>query len=484
MFEVRQLLGDGLFSSFVGGGFKNPYIAVLGDYVALSASRSGIEQVMNARALGLSLLQNATFNDRIALDSAKTPVAWWYSNHGRSARLAGQMLGAPGATIDTFWSAWASTTAAIYQDGALSVDGRPRGNHSQPSPALVWQLPLEEGLIAGPFIHEQRVLTQEAGRGLVCRGLEGKVRWSYPLRDSITGIPQPLFLDGGHRAAFAFSAGDQVYVLDWEGKAHPPFPLTIPGGIAAPLRVSLLEDPVVYALWAISGDQRIYGYDQDGRFLTGWGPNAVADTLASFPVEHVQYGGKDYVAALSESGYLCLFDRLGRLRLDTLPLRAQAISPPYLLADEQQQRIAVGQSDGYVQVFNLEGQTFRLSLMPRHRGVVQFRFEDIVGDARGDYLMWDASTLRLFGYEGNDFREIQSWSVGAPLHRVHTGKWQGGTVLLGFSKDARRIWALSMDGEVLPGYPVAADTPPALWAQEGRLLMLCYYEGSLYLYEL
>jgi hypothetical protein len=198
----------------------------------------------------------------------------------------------------------------------------------------------------------------------------------------------------------------------------------------------------------------------------------------------VQYGGKDYVAALSESGYLCLFDRLGRLRLDTLPLRAQAISPPYLLADEQQQRIAVGQSDGYVQVFNLEGQTFRLSLMPRHRGVVQFRFEDIVGDARGDYLMWDASTLRLFGYEGNDFREIQSWSVGAPLHRVHTGKWQGGTVLLGFSKDARRIWALSMDGEVLPGYPVAADTPPALWAQEGRLLMLCYYEGSLYLYEL
>jgi hypothetical protein len=484
MFEVRQLLGDGLFSSFVGGGFKNPYIAVLGDYVALSASRSGIEQVMNARALGLSLLQNATFNDRIALDSAKTPVAWWYSNHGRSARLAGQMLGAPGATIDTFWSAWASTTAAIYQDGALSVDGRPRGNHSQPSPALVWQLPLEEGLIAGPFIHEQRVLTQEAGRGLVCRGLEGKVRWSYPLRDSITGIPQPLFLDGGHRAAFAFSAGDQVYVLDWEGKAHPPFPLTIPGGIAAPLRVSLLEDPVVYALWAISGDQRIYGYDQDGRFLTGWGPNAVADTLASFPVEHVQYGGKDYVAALSESGYLCLFDRLGRLRLDTLPLRAQAISPPYLLADEQQQRIAVGQSDGYVQVFNLEGQTFRLSLMPRHRGVVQFRFEDIVGDARGDYLMWDASTLRLFGYEGNDFREIQSWSVGASLHRVDTGKWQGGTVLWGFSKDARRIWALSMDGEVLPGYPVAADTPPALWAQEGRLLMLCYYEGSLYLYEL
>jgi len=484
MFEVRQLLGDGLFSTFVNGGLKNPYIVVLGDYVALSTSRSGIEQVMNARALGLSLLQDAAFNDRIVLDSTQTPVTWWYSNHGRSVRLAGQLLGAPGVKVDTFWSAWASTTAAIYQDGSISLDGRPRGNLSQQSSALVWQLPLEEDLIAGPFLFNQRILTQEAGRGLVCRGLEGTVQWAYPLRDSITGVPQPLFLDGGQRAAFAFSAGDRVYVLDWQGKVHPPFPLAIPGGIAAPVRVSLLEAPVVYALWVSSQDQRVYGYDQDGRFLTGWGPNAVADSVVRFPVEHVQYEGKDYVATLSESSYLYLFDRLGRLRLDTLPLRAKAISPPYILADQQQQRIAVGQSDGYVQVFNLEGQTFRLSLMPNHRGRVQFQFADIAGDARGDYLMWDVSDLRLFGYEGNNFREIQSWSVGAPLHSVHSGTRQDETLLFGFSKAARRIWAFSMNGEVLTGYPVAADTPPALWFQDGRLLMLCYYEGSLYLYEL
>jgi hypothetical protein len=484
MFAVRQLLGDGLFSSCVSGGFQNPYIVVLGDYVALSASRAGIEQVMNARALGLSLLQDATFNDRIALDSTKATAAWWYSNHERSVRLAGQLLGVPGAGIDTFWSAWASTTAAIYQDGAISVDGLPRSNRSQQSSSLVWQLPLEEELIAGPFIDKGAILTQEAGRGLVCRSLDGKVGWSYPLRDSIKGVPQPLSLDGGQRAALAFAAGDQIHVLDWQGKVHPPFPLTIPGGIAAPLGVSLLEDPVVYALWVSTRDQRIYGYDQDGRFLAGWGPNAVTDTLVRFPVEHVQYEGKDYVAALSESSYLYLFDRLGRLRLDTLPLRAKAISPPYILADQQQQRIAVGQSDGYVQVFNLEGQTFRLSLMPNPQGSVRFQFEDIAGDARGDYLMWDNSALNLFGYEGNDFREMQSWSVGAPLHSVHAGKLEDETVLFGFSKAARRLWAFSMDGEVLPGYPVAADAPPALWLQDGRLLMLCYYEGSLYLYEL
>jgi hypothetical protein len=79
---------------------------------------------------------------------------------------------------------------------------------------------------------------------------------------------------------------------------------------------------------------------------------------------------------------------------------------------------------------------------------------------------------------------MQSWSVGAPLHSVHAGKLEDETVLFGFSKAARRLWAFSMDGEVLPGYPVAADAPPALWLQDGRLLMLCYYEGSLYLYEL
>lgn len=484
MFEVRQVLGDGLFSSFIRGGLRNPYIVFLGDYVALSPSRAGIEQVMNARALGLSLLQDATFNNRVALDSTKRPAAWWYSHHGRSARLVDQLMIGEDIGAGTFWSGWSSTTGAIYEDGSISLDSRRQEQRSGLAAALVWQLPLEETIIAGPFLLEQSILVQEASSGLVCRGLEGNVRWVYPLRDSIKGAPQPLYLDGGRRAGIAFAAGDQVHVLDWQGKAHAPFPLRVPSGIQSPLEVSVLEQPVVYALWVASRDQRIYGYDQDGRFLTGWGPNQVADTLVSFPVQHSQYQGQDYITVLSESGRLYLFDRLGRLKLDTLPLRAKAISPPYLRLGPQQQRIAVGQSDGYVQVFNLEGQTFRLSLMPNHEGAVQFRFEDIVGDERGDYLMWDNASLRLFSYEGTDFREVQKWSVGAPLHSVQYKEWKDEGLLMGFSADARRLWVLGMDGKVQPGFPVAADAPAAVLAEEERLLILCYYEGSLYLYEL
>ena len=144
----------------------------------------------------------------------------------------------------------------------------------------------------------------------------------------------------------------------------------------------------------------------------------------------------------------------------------------------------MGQADGYVQVFNLQGQTFRLSLMPVHQGEVQFLFEDVADDSRGDYLMWDHDELRLFTYKGNAFQQRQSWRVGAPLHSVKGIKQQGDGLLLAFSATARRLWALPATGGVVEGFPVATDAPPALLLQNGRTLILCYYEGSLYLYEL
>ncbi|MEQ8707296.1 MAG: hypothetical protein RIC19_25410 [Phaeodactylibacter sp.] len=484
MFEVRQLLGDQLFSHFVPGGFQNPYIVVLGDYVALSTSRRAVEQVMNARALGLSLLQDEAFNRCSVPVPAQSMTAWWYGNHRRSARLLEAFLLMDKVGIGAQWLEWESSLAVLYTDGAVSLESRRQSEAAAVASSLVWQLPLDQPLAAGPFLYEEGLLAQEKGTGLVCRDLEGKVRWIYPLADTLLGEPQLLYLEGGQRSALAFADRRRVHVVDWEGNPHPPYPLTLPAPAVAPLTVSALEGQVVYGIWASCEDQHLYGYDQEGRFLPGWGPNQMPDTLVPFPVQHAQHHGKDYVVALSDDRKVYLFDRLGRLRQDTLPLRAAAISPPYLLAGAEQQRIAVGQADGYVQVFNLEGQTFRLSLMPNHRGAVQFQFEDMVGDARGDYLMWDASTLRLFGYKGTDFQEVQSWSVGAPLSSVRYGARQGEGVLLGFSAATRRLWALSMNGEVLPGFPVAADAPPSILSQQGRLLALCYYEGSLYLYEL
>jgi hypothetical protein len=482
VFEVRQVLGDGLFSDFIPGGFQNPYLVVLGDYVAISASRRAIEQAMNARSLGLSLLQDEAFSRRIPLDRKKAPAAWWYCNHERSARLVrGLLLSAQDEATD-FWTEWEATTAAVYNDGTVSLDSRLQEEVKQTAATLVWQTPLASKVVAGPFLYKEGLLAQEEEKGLVCRDFNGKVRWVYPLTDSLAGKPQPLFLDGGKRPAIAFAAGHRIHVVDWQGQSHPPYPLALPAPVAAPLKVHALEGQVVYGIWASSEDQRIYGFDQGGRFLPGWGPNQEVGTLVPFQLQHEQHDGKDYVVALSEAGKLHLFDRQGRRRLDALPLKGRPVSPPYLRVGEQQQRIAVGQADGYVQVFNLQGQTFRLSLMPAHQGEVQFLFEDVADDSRGDYLMWDRDELRLFTYKGNAFQQRQNWRLGEPLHSVKGIRQQGGGLLLAFSATARRLWALPTTGGVIEGFPVAADAPPALLPQNGRTLVLCYYEGSLYLY--
>ncbi|MBV6655897.1 MAG: hypothetical protein KI786_19145, partial [Mameliella sp.] len=208
------------------------------------------------------------------------------------------------------------------------------------------------------------------------------------------------------------------------------------------------------------------------------------DTLSRFPVQHAQFKGKDYILALSERDSLYIFDRMGALRLAPKPMRAKAVSPPFLQADDQQQRIAIGQADGYAQVFNLEGQTFRLSLAGEEIEEGQFLFEDIAEDGRSDYLLWNERAVQLFGYEGNTFNQIQNWTVDGVVSEVSTTKSKKESLLMAFSPSARRIWALSMDGQSLGGFPVAADRPGSTLNEDKQLWLLCYYEGSLYLYEL
>lgn len=487
VFRIHRLLGDQLFAGLIPGGLRNPYGVVLGEYVAFTGSRVGMEQLLNTKLLGLSLKQTPAWPELVSTVEACQPVQWWgFLNHSQAARWAEQLL--PG-DVGRAWQLlrkFHSTVVAAGQSGDFQLQALPRREAAgaEEGPQLLWQLPLEKPVLAGPFALDHQLWVQYKDYELISLNLEGVKQWSLPLTDTLKGSPATVWINEGQERGYAFVAGRQLYVLGPSGVPAGAFPLSLPTDPVSPLLASPLEGRVVTALIVGGADGRLYGYNQKGAFLPGWAPGTRLDTLVRHPLRHAQYGGKDYFVALSENGQLHILDREGSPRLDSLFVEGEAFSPPYLQADSAQQRIAIGVGEGYAQVFNLSGATFRLALLPGAKEEAGFLFADLCQDGRGDYIVWSGRAVAVHAYEGDAFRLQFRRELPAPIDWC--GSWGRKKPLpLGlFSYSRRRLWALSGDGEVKPGFPVAADAPPAVLRGLAKPMVAVRYEQQLYLYEL
>lgn len=487
LFPVHRLLGDQLFSGLIAGGLRNPYGAVLGEYIAFTGSRVGMEQLLNTKLLGLGLRQAPHWPALANAVAGSQPVQRWsYLNHDQASRWAAQLMPENASRVQELLGKHQSTIVTIEASGAFQLQALPRGGATRAAggPQLLWQLPLEKPVLAGPFAVDNHIWVQYKDYELVSLNLEGIEQWSFPLSDTLKGSPAPLWINEGQERGSAFLAGRQLFVLDSDGRPSGAFPLSLPTDPTSPLLVSQLEGQVVTALIVGGADARLYGYDQAGAFLPGWAPGNRLDTLARQPLRHAQHSGKDYFIALSEKGQLHILDREGAPRLDSLFLNGQAISPPYLQADSVQQRIAIGVSGGYAQVFNFSGATFRLSLLPEARGGASFLFSDVCQDRRGDYIMWSDNTVSVHAYEGAAFKLQYRRELPAPIDWCGSWGTQKPLQLGLFSSERRRLWALSGAGEVIARFPVAADAPPAVLAGRPKPTLAVRYEQQLYLYEL
>ena len=497
-FEMFRFLSQSALQPLVGDdpAFRNPVGALVGNYVVFAGNRSALElwidkftvnqtlagntdflqwqQKMPARSQALVFL-NATYLPALLknlFDPGEQPLA------AEDLAIAGQV---------GFWG-------ADLQPGPGGVLALQLASQSQagavPSTAILWKTPLAAEAATPPFVipgrgaaSESAILIQDADNQLYCLDPGGTVRWRRSMAGRILGPVQGIDFQGNQRDCYLFNTATQLWLLDDAGQDVSGFPIQLQSPATNGVRAIDFDLSLRYYYFVACANGNLYGYDQFGRSLAGWNPQAGVGQVTQ-PLVHSQRGDKDYLIVLNQKSQLRVYGRDGAARFPTLPLEGTFAGPPQVDAVSKSPRIIAVNTAGKAVGCNLGGEPFSLQVGKGAKtSPAKGAFLPLTGDLRYEYAVLQGGTVTASGYEGNALRTIFSTVLPAEQDTLFevTGQRLGT-----LSRSKRQVNLLDGRGQLHPDFPLAGTTPfviTDIFRQAGQQVLVVGNGKSVYAYK-
>lgn len=489
-FQIRQLLGGPLLGP-LGIKVQNPYMVLLGDYLAVGSSRIAIEQLVSNLVVNNTLGQDEHFLAWYAGQDAGSK-AWLYARPGLCASSLPAYFHGQQEPLQALLSAYDIFLLAFSPSGAFTGLAVQAGTTAaaRPEVMLAWKAALDapaKGSVQAFPIDETGpgYLVQDESNALYLLGANGERRQKYQFDGPILGAVNLIDYFGGEWRDLAFATPGGIHVVSAEGEAHGYFRIPLESPAISPLLVADFEGQGRYSFFVACANGYLFGWDAEGHPLPGWNPQALADSSVHQPMAHFQYRNKDYILALSDAGTLYAFQRDGSFRFAPVKMGANFVSPVYYQAESDIGRIALGDTDGFAHIVNLEGAYFRLRMLPNPGHGARFLFGALAGDERKDYLCYRGAEMRAYYYEGDTFKPFFNLNLPSPPDTAFLVARPGDSWIGLLNRKAGKIGMLDNTGQQLQGFPLAGSTAFVLTPlQAGGHLVVAGYGPSVYAYRL
>ncbi len=482
-FDIQQILEGDLLGPLALPGnpsLRNPFYTFIGDYALFADSKAALESWIDLYTAGGTLATDTAFLAFVA-ENRKPGPAYFLQRTLPFEPPAKRLyeFGLPTAE----WERLGFLGLNFRVEGrriTFSGGGRYRPAGVLAGPTQLWRtalsappatppvpLPLRPGQPPGIGISDSAgycYLLDHRGDLQWRRRLDGPLLSGLRVLPGRFGRPPLLF---GNTEKF-------LYLIDESGEDYPGFPLSIPGGAAAAAVAVDFEADGNFVFFAPSRRGGVYGYDLNAGPLPGWNPGMPEDTLA-FPLRHFQYDNQDFLVALSRRGTQYVMRRDGEMRLPPRAWESRFLSPPDWQLHPRSRRIVATDTSGICRVTGLDGSAFNLAVPAGDRRAVRFRFADVAGDDRKDYIVWEGRTLAVYGYRGNAFERFFSRRFAGAIADVFAVAGpQKERQNIGLRLRSGKLLMLDEAGEPLPAVRLFGSTSyfTADWYGEGGVLLV------------
>lgn len=487
-FRIIQLRADTLLQP-LGAEMKNPYFTILGDYVAFSTSKAVLEQLARSVLAGKAMVQDEAFLRLWAGLQPRAHTVWGFANAALLRFRLPAYLDRQQEALTALLSPFRAIMLAVEPDGGVRGRALPLGGKTETAfPDIAWSATLDTSIASTvqPFAMGRKgtgFLVQDHAHALYLLSAKGERIWKRQLQGRILGAISFLAGSRDGQWRLAFATPDKIHVWDQDGGPKVNFPLLLPAPASSPLLAADFEGQGRHHFFIACENGKIYGYNQLGLPIDGWSPQEKTDSLVRQPMVHFQKNNMDFILALSEAGTLYAFRRDGEYRFEPVETGASFLSPPFFQAEGDMERIALGDERGLGHIINFQGDYFRLKLMPKLAPGTRFLFTSFVGDGRRDYLAYRGQDIVARYYDGLKFITHFSEKLELPADTAFILPHAGSTQIGLLHRQDRKISVLDSTGAVLPGFPLAGDTPFGLAPQkEGGQLIVTGYGASIYAY--
>jgi hypothetical protein len=479
MFEVYTFLDQAVLVPLTGASlsFRNPVCAVVGNYVVFAGSRSAMEVWLDKYIVNQTLVNYTGFLQLYAgMQGASNGML--YLNTGYANALMHQLLADPG--LDTNHIENLTQTGLLGIQGFAGGNGRidfkmdvQAGKKSQDESGILWKTPLSAPALTPPYIcsaqgTDPKILLQDTQFELYCLAMNGATSWRRQLSAPILSAVHAVdFFDNG-RICYLFNTADAIWLLDEKGQTVDGFPIRLQSPASNGLCLVDFDGNKHFSLFLACKNGNIYGFDQYGRPISGWNPQA-GNGKITHPILHFQQGNQDYLAALSTTGKLSVFGRSGALHFPVTTLDGTFSSAPQLSA--------AGSDATRIVSYNTSGVVFKIGLKGNVQRVPSGA-QVVVANAQSKNLaMLRGRSLRL----GNDEKGYATQALPTALDTLF---FLDNQCFGGWTQKTSQIYLLDRKGRPFDHFPLAGTTPFEVFEQHKNALLITGNGASVYAYKL
>ncbi len=506
-FKIYQLATQNLLSPLFGqelASFKNPYYTVLNDeYVIFANSKIQLQAWIDKYIFSLTLSQDVNYQSFVQQQFAPQAHLYFYINPSSIYQILAHYT-KPELKKDLFTAfqdiqkikpvgfQLTPYNQLFFVNGLGLYDEK-----GKTQPNVIWRTALKTKAAIAPKLvkkhnaDEYDILIQDTLNHLYLLDKSGQILWERQLDSKIQSDIHQIDYYKNEKLQYLFNTKNNIYLIDRNGKDVEAYPRQLFSPATNGLFVVDYDSMRQYRIFIACENNNIYGFEQNGKPLNGWNAQENVGRII-FPIRHFMIDNKDYLVALSDSGYLHIFKRNGERRLPSTDLETNGrtfsseigfdVSPGY-------HRVVATDTQAKTYVANLKGGKFNLTNTVGNNQNVQFAFDDVVGDKRKDYILLSRRHLQVSYYDENgDYRKKIKKTFDFPQDEVFAVSVEGydkkyvGTT----SKDYQYIYLLNENGKPFSDFPLGGDTRFFITDlfQDGKNVLVVAKDDEVYAYKL
>lgn len=443
--------------------FQRPYFTLVSNYLICANTISTLQQFRKQYEQKQLLINTIPFIEFSRLQANKSNVTFFI--HNENAKLNIKRLLKP-----TFEKAYNDTTnfnfknfqAFSYQ--LSGYNGTFYSNlsakyHLADKSALQpeWTAELSSEITYPPSVWKYSdstnvVITQDKSNRLYAFSTEGKELWRTALSGPILGSVHQLA-----DRSLIFNTAERLYRIAPNGSPIFGFPIVFSHPASSGL--TLFHVNKDYEKIFIPAEQRILGYDHNGKELPEWKNKTVKGRIL-FDLQTALLGEFNYIIALT-NGQIYLFNHNGSLVSLLENTNGGTFKNNFgvevTAEDPADSRIITTDTSGILLSFYFDKKQTKTNL-GKWTDQLHFTTKNIQGDSVPELIFTD--DRQLYAYSSKDStllfnHNFNTQIAGTPLFFPAPNK----TYTLGVATNAKLLYVFDDDGSIIPGFPLEGFSP-------------------------
>ena len=325
-----------------------------------------------------------------------------------------------------------------------------------------WESTLDANMIGKPLIlksfadNPSVVFIQDAKNQLYLVNNMGRILWKIKLQEPILSDVYQIDYYKNGKQQMLFSTSSQIYIIDRKGNSVETFPVTLKVNATNGLALFDYDKNRNYRIFVAGKDQKIYGYDKDGKLLEGWDLKQT-ETEVDQPVQHFRIEDKDLLV-FNDKQRVYVLDRKGNeiVKTSAIPLSVNNKVSLINARSLKEARFVITDAEGKVYFIAVDG-TVKSIDYGKYPSNHWFDVYDIDGDGVKDFVFTYGKTLKAVSQKNKEIITLTidpSITFRPEFYEFSSKKYKIGLV----NSEKGAIYLYDHTGNLFKGFPLKGNT--------------------------